>query len=316
LRTIGRLGLAGLLLAGAAICGAQAEPLSREEAGERIAACRAAEFGALVFDDGDGFETLAAAPGAGTLCVDGGVTDAFADWYRSRARDFPILVMRSLGGRGRAGIVAGEAAYAAQVQLVVWDYCLSACANGPGMGAARVIVPEPAILAWHGTLPRDRFEAVLLARSPDPDLRAAQADLLARHHATGERVVEDEVWAQLQETDRRLFEERAQWRERAAAILEKRGVHPDFLAASGFAARHAPQQAQDLSLRRAGSLDPILWVPGPEQLRRWGLSHVDTWRPQSCDALYQLGLSMTPAMVLTDVQLTPGAFYAPLSERD
>jgi hypothetical protein len=109
---------------------------------------------------------------------------------------------------------------------------------------------------------------------------------------------------------RTAFERRARWRARSAAVLRKRGVHPDFLAASGFAPRHAPEAARRLSIERAGSLDPVLWVPGPDQLPRWDVDHIDTWAAGSEDALFTLGLAMEPQMVLTQAELQPDEFYA------
>ena len=282
----------------------------------RIEACETAQFLARVFEDGDDYQTRIAVPEPGLLCVDGGVTDAFADWYAPRAGDFDVVVIRSLGGRGAAGVRTGEAALAAGIRLVVWDYCISACANGLVIGAESVVVPEPAVLAWHGSLPRDRFEALLLSRGDDPKLRRVQQKLLADFDLMGSRQVRDEAWEIVPERERALFDERERWRARIAGLLEARGVHPDFLAASAFAARHAPQETQAYSLSRAGSLAPILWVPTPAQLQAWGLRHVESWAPASEETLYELGLSTTPAMVLTSVELEPGDFYAVAPETD
>lgn len=310
------LSLCALGLAGLAAFAPRAAAADPDVPPSRIEVCEAAQFLARVFEDGDDFQTRIAVPEPGLLCVDGGVTDAFADWYAPRAGDFDVVVIRSLGGREAAGVRTGEAALAAGIRLVVWDYCISACANGLVIGAEHVRVPEPAVLAWHGSLPRDRFEAVLLSRGDDPKLRRVQHKLLARFERDGARQVQDAAWEALPERERTLFDERAHWRARVSSLLEARGVHPDFLAASAFAARHAPQETQAYALSRAGSLAPILWVPTPAQLQAWSLDHIETWAAESEAALYELGLSVTPAMVLTSVELEPGEFYAVAPETD
>lgn len=316
-RLLHLLALAGVFsLAVIAPPPSQADEGFADEALTEIAACEADVSAWRVFEDDDDLQTRAVVAEPGLLCVDGDVTASFADWYGARADDFDVVVIRSPGGRGSAGVRTGEAALAAGVRIVVWDYCISACANGFVIGAAHVVVPEPAILAWHGSLPRDRFEALLLTRTETPELRRVQEKLVARFNRTGERRVGEAFWTVLAEDERQTFEMRARWRGRVADLLEARRVNPDFLAASAFAARHAPEATQAYAISRVGSLAPILWVPGPEHLRTWGLDHIETWRPASSMELYQQGLSMTPAMVLTDVELTPGAFYVPLPERD
>lgn len=275
-----------------------------------IALCEAASGRSHLFSDGDDFETRVFETDSGVLCVDGGVTDAFADWYVDQADAFDVVVIRSLGGRGAAGVRTGEAALAAQVQVVVWDYCISACANGLVIGASSVIVPEPAILAWHGSLPRDQFEAILLSRGGSPKLRRVQEQVLAAFENTGDRIVSGAQWAAVPDDERTVYAERSLWRSRVQALLDAKGVEPDFLAASAFAARHAPEETQAMAIARAGSLAPILWVPTRDQLQRWGLGHIQTWDPASPEALYALGLSMSPAMALTSVELEPGEFYA------
>lgn len=299
----------GLWVVMAAPAGALAHYFEPDSGLAQIAQCEAAEGEPLVFGDSDGFQTRVTQGDPGLLCVDGAVTDAFADWYVPRADQFGDVVIRSLGGRGAAGVRTGEAALQAGTHVVVWDYCISACANGLVIGAARVTVPEPAILAWHGSLPRDRFEAVLLSAGGTPKLRTVQSQLLAQHRQSGNRSVTPSQWAALPEDQRDLFDDRARWRGRIVALLEARGLHPDFLAASAFAARYAPAETQALAVARAGSLAPILWVPSPSQLNQWGLTHIKSWAPTSPDLVYELGLAMTPPMALTSVNLEAGAFY-------
>lgn len=243
------------------------------------------------------------------LCIDGGFHDGLGAWLDDTLVPDDQVVIRSVGGLGREGILAGEAIKAADASVIVWDYCLSACANGPVLGAKEVLVPQEGFIAWHGGLPRNRLEYVLLDETAQSLLGSELPALFEQFRQTGQTTVPDALWLQLPEEDRARFDERAPWRERSAALVAAAGVHPDFLAAGGFASRHAHPGILEVARINFETLDVIAWSPLAPELEAWGLEHVIVWGPETPRELFDLGVAQPPRIVLNAAVLEPGDIY-------
>jgi hypothetical protein len=84
------------------------------------------------------------------LCFDGLIT---ADWdgaafYALKQNGF--FVIRSPGGFAPIGVILSNILLAKNATVLVYDYCLSACANYFFIASAETYVTKNTVVAWHG----------------------------------------------------------------------------------------------------------------------------------------------------------------------
>lgn len=91
------------------------------------------------------------------------VNSLINDWPSGARR----LVITSQGGDINAGIALGRFLIARQVEVMVRDYCLSACAHFVFAPASRKLVEKHALVGFHGTA---TARELLLANSGRPEL--------------------------------------------------------------------------------------------------------------------------------------------------
>lgn len=243
-----------------------------------------------------------------TLCIDGDLTLPFARWVQDGGVEpLKTVVIRSVGGRGSAGIILAEAMQSWAMHLVVWDHCLSACANGPFIAARQRTIPEPGIVGWHGGAPANRLELFLADRHADAvPLDLAEQSYIALKQS-GEVEISEEDWESLSEQTRRVFAERQHWRARQRQALTASGVRPNFLSASTFAVRDAPAPVENAATlyRSRGA---VFWSPSAEHLREWGVDNLAIWGPDSQAERFQHGFTGDPVVLLTGQTLDPDTF--------
>ena len=84
------------------------------------------------------------------LCFDGPITaNRNADAFHQLEQN-GFFVIRSTGGFAPVGIILSNILQEKGATVIVYDYCLSACANYFLIASSRTYVSKNAIVAWHG----------------------------------------------------------------------------------------------------------------------------------------------------------------------
>lgn len=236
------------------------------------------------------------------LCIASDLTRELAEGVEALGERPQYVVMRSGGGLGSAAVRLAERMVEWDAKLVVWDECLSACANGPFLAARERIVPEPAIIGWHGGLARTRFEALL--RADDWIAR----ELRARLAQTGQARVSHEEWGRQDKSLRREFERLQPWRDREAALFKRAGVNVHFHGAIHAVRARTPILRGGEDDDSAPLPDNVFWSPPLATLQAWGFKNVTTWRLEGfrggTDAL-GVGAPGAPPVVLLNEDVRP-----------
>ncbi len=124
------IGLQVLLLY--ASWGAAAAPADKSEAGPR--------------------ETLVEAAN-GCLRVDGVISEIAVNRVKDLGRKLPkCLIIRSAGGGALLSMELGEIVYTHQMDVTIWDYCMSGCANYVFPAGRKKIIPKDAVLSVHASV--------------------------------------------------------------------------------------------------------------------------------------------------------------------
>src|SRR5215510_1313113 len=88
------------------------------------------------------------------LCFDGQIrADQDPKLFHELKQD-GFFVMRSPGGYAYPSMLLANILREKNATVIVYDYCLSACANYFLIAASRTYVRQDTIVAWHGGIPR------------------------------------------------------------------------------------------------------------------------------------------------------------------
>jgi hypothetical protein len=91
----------------------------------------------------------------GEILYDGRIEKESVQKFIALFAQMPVkpttFTIRSMGGDGDAGLDLGEFVHAHGLSVRVWDYCHSSCANFVFIAARNKVVPQGAIVAWHGS---------------------------------------------------------------------------------------------------------------------------------------------------------------------
>jgi hypothetical protein len=91
----------------------------------------------------------------GALFYDGtitkeGVANVIA-LYEAQPNKPTLVIVRSMGGNGEAGLALGEFIYKFALSVRVQNYCLSSCANYVFTAGKTKYLSKPSVVAWHGS---------------------------------------------------------------------------------------------------------------------------------------------------------------------
>lgn len=119
----------------------QADIGARAEADRLIAMCRDA------LDDDDGVSVVER-----TMCFSGHTEAPTLDAFRKAdAAVYDQVVLRSAGGDVETALMIAERWLERGLErVIVWDYCLSSCANWLFLAGETKIQKSPSVIAWHG----------------------------------------------------------------------------------------------------------------------------------------------------------------------
>lgn len=224
--------------------------------------------------------------GAGVVCFDGIIEHSTAEWFSTLPEEAKTLVIRSGGGNGQAAVDIAERLRAWESEIIVWDYCMSACAHFLFVGAARRIVPEPGVVGWHRSLPQTRFEALLLADSDlddsfDPIVRHA----FERYQQSGRSDIPDAVWRAVPASVRDSRVKYSDSRLRIQRLYAQAAIDPAILSAYNVIYRRHPDFIDQSEESGYYGL-PSFWTPGETHLRAWGFDDLEMWEPFVCAASF------------------------------
>ena len=85
-----------------------------------------------------------------TLCFDGAILTDEDIGIVDRLRQDGFFVVRSSGGRASLAIRLSDKLREKNARVIVYDFCLSACANYVLIASHKTYVTRGAIVAWHG----------------------------------------------------------------------------------------------------------------------------------------------------------------------
>ena len=83
------------------------------------------------------------------LCFDGAILPELELSLADRLEDGGLFVMRSFGGEQLSAIRLAEALRERHATVVVYDYCLSACASFVLVASTKAFVVKNTLVAWH-----------------------------------------------------------------------------------------------------------------------------------------------------------------------
>lgn len=283
---------------------------SLEEAARLVEICdTGAALGAGASAGGEAPSDIGSAPWLAeedVVCFDGEIEHAVATWFASLERAPRALVIRSVGGNGQAAIDIAERLRAWNTSIIVWDVCLSACAHFAFVGAAKRFVPEPGVVGWHRSLPRTRFEALLL-NSADLD---ASYDSVVRHaferyRATGRSTIPDDVWLSLPATVTDSLIEFSDSRLRIERLYAQAQIDPAILSAYNVIYRRPPDFIDQSPQSGYYGLQTF-WTPLRADLEIWGFGDLVMWEPRSPEHVFELGLRHEPPLLYVPLRVDPG----------
>lgn len=257
-----------------------------------------------------GAETQIWTSPTGAVCFDGPISYVVYAWFDERLEPVTTLVMRSPGGSGSTGIAIGEKLREWGTTFVVWDKCYSACAGGPFIGAPMRLVPEPAIVGWHGSLALTRFEALVLAGPHDDEaLNQIQRFATARYRDRGRNDVPDTVWYSLPQLVRERLLDHPTWRLRQQRLFNDSDIDLQFIAAF-YAVPRNPPEFMFPALSELGNSRSIFWTPDKDELVKWGFDPdgLFMWGPADASEIFEIGYNREPATINVRVSIDPGEF--------
>jgi hypothetical protein len=224
-------------------------------------------------------------------CFEGGVSAQAAHWFEAQIDPIAQLVIRSPGGSGSAGVDIAETLLEWRTDIIVWDFCYSACASYLFVAGRKKIVPEPGVIGFHqGGLAWSRYGTLFTPEAyADPAIRPLAEHAIRRFNQTGRLDIPDPVWASLPPAVRGTRASFPSWRLRIERLYNQVGVRHELLSAHHIIRGRLPMFAADaLGAHREGA--DLMWAPDAAELARWGVANVVMWSPQDPEQVLQLGL--------------------------
>ncbi len=270
-----------------------------EQAGAWVAQCEVladspadAVFTPLPDEGGDELRGKVWRMDEGGVCFDGGLSAGASAWFDAQSDPVNQLIIRSAGGSGPAGIDIAETLLAWNTEIIVWDFCYSACANYVFVAGSTKTVPEPGVVGFHqGGIAFTRHGALFTpATYADQGMRPIAQFALERFNRTGRADIPDAVWFGLPETVRRQLTSFPFWRLRGQRLYNYTGVRHDLLSAHHVIRGRLPMFAADAVATHWPDGD-LVWTPDAEELARWGVENVVMWRPDGPEHILELGLA-------------------------
>jgi len=84
------------------------------------------------------------------LCFDGWIDDGMDLSLARDLREFGLFVVRSLGGHDATAVALAHLLRDRHATVVIYDFCISACANYFFIASDQTYVVADTIVAWHG----------------------------------------------------------------------------------------------------------------------------------------------------------------------
>jgi hypothetical protein len=84
------------------------------------------------------------------LCLDGWVDDGMDLSAARDLKEFGLFVVRSLGGHDATAVALAHMLRDRHATVVIYDFCISACANYFFIASDQTYVVADALVAWHG----------------------------------------------------------------------------------------------------------------------------------------------------------------------
>jgi len=103
----------------------------------------------------------------GCLRIDGEISEIAVNRVKALGQKLPkCLTIRSPGGGARQSMDLGEIVRAHQMDVRIWDYCMSGCANYVFPAGRKKVIPKDALLSVHISVARGFF-ALKAAKKAD-----------------------------------------------------------------------------------------------------------------------------------------------------
>jgi hypothetical protein len=92
---------------------------------------------------------MALSPDQRILCFDGTITGDLDGSLAKSLRDGGLFVVRSFGGDIHSAIVLADLLRERRATVVIYDYCVSACASFFFVASGQTYILKGAVVAWH-----------------------------------------------------------------------------------------------------------------------------------------------------------------------
>jgi hypothetical protein len=194
---------------------------------------RESYYSAVEYCRGDVSRPMALSPDQKILCFDGPIAGDLATSFVAGLEENGLFVVRSFDGVGATAIAISNVLRKRRATVVIYDYCLSACASYFFFASIRTYVLKDALVAWHNggsgfpdcsslRAPRDEGPKKI-RRAPCEDIplvyRAGyMAFLSARESFYSERTIDSKFEYPPDSFYVRKF---------LKSMYEERGVYPD-----------------------------------------------------------------------------------------
>ena len=110
---------------------------------------RESYYSAVEYCRGDVSRPMALSPDQKILCFDGPIAGDLATSFVAGVEENGLFVVRSLEGVGAIAIAISNALRARRATVVIYDYCLSACASYFFVASYQTYVLKGTLVAWH-----------------------------------------------------------------------------------------------------------------------------------------------------------------------
>jgi hypothetical protein len=110
---------------------------------------RESYYSAVAYCRGDVFRPMALSPDRKILCFDGPIAGDLATSFVADLQENGLFVVRSFDGVGATAIAISNVLRNRRATVVIYDYCLSACANYFFFASIQTYVLKDALVAWH-----------------------------------------------------------------------------------------------------------------------------------------------------------------------
>jgi hypothetical protein len=136
-----------------------------------------------------------------TLCFDGAIMADEDIGIVDRLRQDGFFIVRSSGGYAAEAIRMSDKLRERNARVIVYDYCLSACANYVLVASHKTYVTKGAIVAWHGGPPNVTCDAAFVS--------ALRERYRERSHSPQQAEAHCETARALRRASREFFRRRA-----------------------------------------------------------------------------------------------------------